>query len=146
MNGKIAINIEELEKSYMDIEKLVKFIDDKLSVFMFYVTVYISNNMYISISLILHSNAAISRAFVSHIMNSSMCFIATTACATLVSEASEEVGTKAREISQKHRHGCSCLNKTIYLTLWKIIPIRRSFIIGTLGTIFTYANLFNAFE
>ncbi|KAG8180101.1 hypothetical protein JTE90_027880 [Oedothorax gibbosus] len=30
------------------------------------------------------------------------------------------------------------------LTLWKIVPIRRSFIFGALGTIFTYILLFRS--
>ncbi|GIY07556.1 hypothetical protein CDAR_34531 [Caerostris darwini] len=76
-----------------------------------------------------------------------MCFLVTTASASLVSEAWMLASTKTLESSQNPSQKLlSCIDKEMCLTVWKIVPIRRSFIFGTVGTIFTYVLLFDDFN
>ncbi|GIY91857.1 hypothetical protein CEXT_206501 [Caerostris extrusa] len=76
-----------------------------------------------------------------------MSFWVITVSASLVSEAWTSVATKTHKFSQNPSHQfLLCIDKEICLTVWKIVPIRRSFIFGTVGTIFTYVLLFDNFN
>ncbi|GIY07560.1 hypothetical protein CDAR_34561 [Caerostris darwini] len=76
-----------------------------------------------------------------------MSFLVTTVSASLVSEAWMFASKKTHESSRNPSHQfLFCIDKEICLTVWKIIPIRRSFIFGTVGTIFTYVILFDNFN
>ncbi|GFQ74218.1 hypothetical protein TNCT_279091 [Trichonephila clavata] len=72
-----------------------------------------------------------------------------TSSASMVAEASAEVGSIAltlpedKEISTYNQQRLLILaEKGIVLTVWKITPIKRNFIFGIVGLLFTYALMF----
>ncbi|GFT82318.1 hypothetical protein NPIL_240721 [Nephila pilipes] len=69
--------------------------------------------------------------------------------ASLVCEASQEIGSMAEAsigVTPRSKYMqlrfLMSAEKEIHLTVWKMIPIRRNFILATTGAIFTYAVLF----
>ncbi|GBN48886.1 hypothetical protein AVEN_38910-1 [Araneus ventricosus] len=78
-------------------------------------------------------------------------FIVTTMSAASVSDASKDFISKAKHLSETsmssvvHKFHFT-LESAICLTVWKITVIRRSFIVGTIGAIITYAALFFSFD
>ncbi|KAF8774156.1 hypothetical protein HNY73_016738 [Argiope bruennichi] len=77
-------------------------------------------------------------------------FIAMTVTATLVHESNESALEILKELASKRRNLTPSKKQILFndnnhksLTVWKIIPIRRSFIIGFQGTVLTYCMLFN---
>ncbi|GIX71134.1 hypothetical protein CDAR_610691 [Caerostris darwini] len=81
------------------------------------------------------------------LLNNIICFIVTTVAASLVSEASVLASARARELSHNpSQKSLSFIDREICLTVWKIVPIRRSFPISMLGTFLTYVLLFDNFN
>ncbi|CAL1283365.1 unnamed protein product, partial [Larinioides sclopetarius] len=77
-------------------------------------------------------------------------FIAMTVAGTLVHESSESNLDSLKEIACKRGRLMPSQKRILFndnnqtsLTVWKILPIQRSFIIGTLGTVLTYCMLFD---
>ncbi|GFS88055.1 hypothetical protein NPIL_480341 [Nephila pilipes] len=69
--------------------------------------------------------------------------------ASLVCEASQEIGSMVETsigVTPRSKYMqlrfLMSAEKEIHLTAWKMIPIRRNFILATTGAIFTYAVLF----
>ncbi|GBM07117.1 hypothetical protein AVEN_177081-1 [Araneus ventricosus] len=147
---------EDLE-IYQVIRKLIEDIDSHLSFLMFLSTLYNACTMYFGIDNLMrpvescykNDNAAVWLLF----GTSYSAFIAMAVTGTLVHESSESILHILKELACKRcrllpsqKHILFNDNNHISLTVWKIIPIRRSFIIGTLGTVLTYCMLFNGME
>ncbi|KAG8184827.1 hypothetical protein JTE90_004924 [Oedothorax gibbosus] len=71
--------------------------------------------------------------------------------ASLVNEAFSQIGNQARLLYTstvtskiKLRKFWFCVGRDINLTVGKIVPIKRSFAIGIIGVIFSYALLFDS--
>ncbi|GFY53256.1 uncharacterized protein TNIN_378671 [Trichonephila inaurata madagascariensis] len=80
-------------------------------------------------------------------------FAAMSISASLVCEASQEIGAMAEasfENSQSSRYMqlrfLMSAEKEINLTAWKMVPIRRNFIFATTGALFTYVIMFTTLE
>ncbi|GFV70129.1 hypothetical protein TNCV_4337381 [Trichonephila clavipes] len=136
-------NYEELSQSYSNLEKMVSFIDNQLSVFVFWVTTYVAITMCLMISYIFHSKTLFILTDFCSLLNSSVCFLTATTSAAFVSNASESVRKKCKSLPENHSHNFVCNKKELYLSVWKIVPIRRSFILAAFGTIVTYVILFD---
>ncbi|GFS64594.1 hypothetical protein TNIN_123571 [Trichonephila inaurata madagascariensis] len=72
-----------------------------------------------------------------------------TASASMIPEASDEIGFIASTIPEKAgtstfslQRFISSAEKEITLTVWKIVPIQRSFIFEITGALFTYTLMF----
>ncbi|GBN89906.1 hypothetical protein AVEN_90892-1 [Araneus ventricosus] len=72
-----------------------------------------------------------------------------TTSASTVAEASSAVGVRALTMPENRRMSTiaqqkflMCAEKEITMTVWKIIPMRRSFSFSIIGVIFTYAMIF----
>ncbi|GFQ97347.1 hypothetical protein TNCT_586491 [Trichonephila clavata] len=142
MDEHPGTKLKEILQSYMNVKQTMTFTDDKLSFFMFCITTYLASNMYFSISFILQSNITVLNVVLCSFVNSVVCFTLTTVSASLVSEESERV---AMQLYQKYPMKFCYCKQDMHFTIWKIAAIRRSFIIATLGTMFTYAVLFDTF-
>ncbi|KAG8188122.1 hypothetical protein JTE90_029050 [Oedothorax gibbosus] len=73
--------------------------------------------------------------------------------ASLVAESFQEVGVSARNLLQFSYEPTFGLKKLlrsaereVSLTAWKIVPIRRSFIVGTMGALLTYVVLVDSLK
>ncbi|KAG8188124.1 hypothetical protein JTE90_029052 [Oedothorax gibbosus] len=80
-------------------------------------------------------------------------FLAMTVSASLVAESFQEVGCSARNLLQFSDEPTYALKKfwrsaerDVSLTAWKIVPIRRSFIVGTVGALLTYVVLVDSLK
>ncbi|GFT42721.1 uncharacterized protein NPIL_122191 [Nephila pilipes] len=78
-------------------------------------------------------------------------YIGLTLSASLVHESSEDLLQKAYEvlnfrndINSIQQRFLSSLEKDLFLTVWRIVPIKRSFIFTTMGTIFTYCIILDS--
>ncbi|GFR17965.1 hypothetical protein TNCT_360131 [Trichonephila clavata] len=77
------------------------------------------------------------------------CVIAMSVSASLICDVSHEIGSAA-EFSFRNNKGSRYMQlrflmsaeKEIYMTAWKVFPIRGNFLLGTTGVIFTYVMLF----
>lgn len=139
---------------YHSIRATVEYIDHHLSFLVFCSIFYCFTYMYYFISTNLHpkvSYATINNINIILIFSNILSyFFAMTVSASLVGEVSLEVGTTAKGVLMSS-HGFSKslhkftvgTEKEINLTVWKMVPIRRNFIIGTLAALFTYAVLFD---
>lgn len=143
-------------RSYVSIKSIADFVDDELSIFIVCGTVSTSNMMYYTVTTFLHQAGAHTSLYTAVIIFNFVyrfvSFIAMTMAASSVSEASAEVCKHAKAQKLDRRNPGSpieqlkfmiCADNEIYLTVWKIVPIRRSFILGAIGAIFTYVFLFD---
>ncbi|GFQ93537.1 hypothetical protein TNCT_192261 [Trichonephila clavata] len=87
---------KKLSQSYLNVEKMVNFIDTQLSSFVFWVTIYVAITMYLTISYIFHSNTFLTLIDLCSLLNSGVCFLTATTSAAFVFEASELVQKSAK--------------------------------------------------
>ncbi|GBM07100.1 hypothetical protein AVEN_177067-1 [Araneus ventricosus] len=136
------------------IKKLTEDIDAQMSFSMFLSTLFNACTMYYGVnSLIRPQEICFRSQYVAVWLlfgASYSAFIAMAVTGTLVHESSERVLKKLKESACKResllpseKHILFNDNKVMSLTVWKIIPIQRSFIICILGTVLTYCMLFN---
>ncbi|GFT03729.1 hypothetical protein NPIL_644701 [Nephila pilipes] len=78
-------------------------------------------------------------------LNTFTLFIAMTTSASMVPEASAEVASIALTIPDdnerltfKHLRFIMTMERELVLTVWKITPVKRNFIFGIAGILFTY--------
>ncbi|GIY04975.1 hypothetical protein CEXT_647351, partial [Caerostris extrusa] len=76
-------------------------------------------------------------------------FIITTTYASMVEEASLEIGSQAHTLPEStlksifvQQKFMMLFQRGITLTVWRITPIRRSFAFGIIGIILTYTFMF----
>lgn len=147
----------KLFQSYTSIKTTVGFLDDELSFMVLCNTVFSAAMMYFCVSVALHPSLFKSYyqclAITFLLLTTMVSFIAMAISASLVSEASAEVGANSQKLQENNRNSklsqlrfFASAQTEIYMTVWKIMPIKRSFIVGTLGTIFTYVILFDSLK
>lgn len=141
----------ELSDIYCQIRLNVKFIDSKVGFLVFISFIFNSMLMFLGISALLYQN----KNPINLVLNLAYClimlsnFLIQVLCASLVNDASLSVRDQAKAIKNGNTSAYLRLILTcqdeISLTLWGITRMKRSFIFGTIGTIFTYSLLFDSF-
>ncbi|KAG8195852.1 hypothetical protein JTE90_008544 [Oedothorax gibbosus] len=144
-------DFESLLRSYGNIKSTVTFIDDQLSLFVFFNVIFTSLTMYYTISSIFQIDLlkfpTENKEVIIHFLHTLTVFIALITAASSVSEASAEVRQRTQILKLDKANAFeqlkfqSCAESEIYLTVWKLVPIRRSFALGTISAIFSYAIL-----
>ncbi|GFQ83942.1 uncharacterized protein TNCT_711171 [Trichonephila clavata] len=151
------VDPELLLRTYVSIKSTISGIDNKLSFLMFMTTVFSFVSMYESVSVIVQPFKYPN--LVHRIFNwfgflaTFGSFAAMSISASLVCEASQEIGDMA-EASFENSQSSRCMQlrflmsaeKEISLTAWKMMPIRRNFILATTGALFTYVIMFTSLE
>lgn len=148
---------DKLCHSYITIRSAVEFVDQNLSFLVFCNITYCFSYMYKFVSQVLQAKEPLDTPHLLYISsvfsNILLSFVAMTVAASLVGEASLEVESAARRMLQSSQSSTFTLRnfyhateREINLTVWKIVPIRRSFIIGTIGSLFTYVMLFHSLK
>ncbi|GFR18673.1 uncharacterized protein TNCT_298981 [Trichonephila clavata] len=78
-------------------------------------------------------------------------YISLTLSASMVPEATKDLWFKLQEdfssgsnITNVQQRTLALLEKGLHFTVWKMIPIKRSLILATMGTVFTYNLLLDS--
>ncbi|KAG8190794.1 hypothetical protein JTE90_005830 [Oedothorax gibbosus] len=146
-------DFEALLLSYGKIKSTINFVDDQLSVFALLNVIMTSGRMYYLISSLLHINLAM---FSNDLFKILIIFFYTLAeyitvitAASSVSEASAEVCQKTQVLKLNKSKAFeqmkfqSCAESEIYLTVGKLVQIRRSLTLSTVSAVLTYVVLFD---
>lgn len=154
MPTKISTSYSNLLNSYNKLASDVKYIDNQTSFLVFCNTLFNSMIMYVMLDSILHADTrgtyyiALIRIL---FFNTFLSFLAMTVSASLVSEVAADIAYRSRSLTATTVDSALCLQRFVHctekglgLTVWKIAPIRRNFIIGVLGVIFTYTILLDS--
>ncbi|GBM07115.1 hypothetical protein AVEN_177079-1 [Araneus ventricosus] len=139
---------------YKVIRHLIEEIDSQLSFLIFLSTLFNACTMYYGVNSLLRPDdfcSSTQQVSVWILFGTSYSsFIVMGVTGTLLHESSERVLGKTKELASNReslipheKHILFNDNNQISLAVWKIVPIQRSFIIGTLGTVLTYCLLFN---
>ncbi|GFY47490.1 uncharacterized protein TNIN_459101 [Trichonephila inaurata madagascariensis] len=158
---EITTNLDysELLRQYLCIRKLVEETDSELSILMFTSSLCYASIMYFCVSSLLHPQlykgyAGTAALLAEWILFVSYClaFITMTVIGSWIHEASASIWIKTQElINTRHRISfcqsrfLSVVEKDFAMTVWKIAPVKRSFILAALGTIFTYCIVLDPF-
>ncbi|GFQ82191.1 uncharacterized protein TNCT_186841 [Trichonephila clavata] len=158
--GKSLHNMPKSEydsayKKYISIRKFVTYIDDELSLLVFLSLIYNACNMYFGITVILHTEEYLDAVQITSIyclfIASYVGYIGMTLSGSLLQETSEHLWFQVHDalisrskITSLQQRFLSLLEKGLFLTVWKIVPIKRSFIVATTGTIFSYCILLDS--
>ncbi|GBM69909.1 hypothetical protein AVEN_180123-1 [Araneus ventricosus] len=128
-------------------------IDDELGPLVFMITLYntlgISSSLYLMLHPKLFDVALVELNMYCLFFTSFCLFLTMTTSASAVAEASSAVGVRALTMAENRRMSTiaqqkflMCAEKEITMTVWKIIPMRRTFSFSLIGVIFTYAMIF----
>ncbi|GFT67703.1 uncharacterized protein NPIL_614811 [Nephila pilipes] len=157
LNNATDLEQDRVYKKYMTIKKLASYIDEQLSFLVFLSSLYNACNVYFGLTIILHPEeyfAPIQMTTVWCMFASNyLAYTGLTLSGSLLSEASDNLWLKMHEalmfrheISSLQQRFLSLLEKGLFLTVWKIVPITRSFILASIGTIFSYSLLLDNLE
>ncbi|GFT97539.1 uncharacterized protein TNCV_387041 [Trichonephila clavipes] len=151
---KSEFNYEMILHSYTRIKSAVNFIDNKVGFLVFTTVIYSSCIMCFALYYVMESSMlthALDRLIIFHqIFSTFLMLIVMSISASSVGEASSEISSlaltlpKSKEDSSFYQQRFIILaEKEITMTVWKIVPIRRSFIFSISGVLFTYTLMFN---
>ncbi|GFT36852.1 hypothetical protein NPIL_91271 [Nephila pilipes] len=146
---KETFDYETLLQKYSVIKSTVDLVDNEMGIFMFITTIYNFCVMMFSLCVIVDPNAfhdMYERLAVSiPAFTAFGIFALMTLSASSVAEAAAEVCSNAWKKPQSRGRSLfsqqrfvAFTEREIFLTLWGITNIRRNFIFGMLGIIFTY--------
>lgn len=150
------VDYQKLIRSFTFIKMTINFLDDELCFFVLCETIYTASENMTVLSDILHYQpirgcpscdgqfSVLRNPFYTFIF-----FIAMCASACLVSEAYSDLRTRVQTLivnmdsdaTYKQLKFLLCVEKEVHFTMWKIVPINRSFVMCTFGAIFTYVML-----
>ncbi|GFR23676.1 hypothetical protein TNCT_312211 [Trichonephila clavata] len=142
-------NYETLRQSFGSIRSAVELTDKEIGIFVFLAIMYDFCVMLLALYVFLQSFALddlYGRLIVYfHAFIAFSVLILMTWAASKVAEASNEVSSSAWNMPERKGNSISSqqrlimyLEKETHLTLWGITPMKRSFIFGVVGAIFTY--------
>ncbi|KAG8180098.1 hypothetical protein JTE90_027877 [Oedothorax gibbosus] len=158
ISSRHGLKLNHLMQSYTIISNTVEDMDHAMSFQMFCHTLYSAESMYNVLALILYpaGYGTSTKKNVAHVpiffLMTLLPFAAMSVSASSVSEASQKVSKEIKSLSPDSLGSAIQLQRFILmtwegdlcLTLWKIVPIRRSFILGAIGNFFTYILLFQS--
>ncbi|GFS97452.1 uncharacterized protein TNCV_733821 [Trichonephila clavipes] len=158
LSTRTKVDYDKLLRLYVSIKSLVDELDDELSFYMFGNIIYTSGMIHFILSIDLFKilrndyDVVFFWCILSRIFGS---YVASTASASLVAQASEEIGNLAqiRAKIDKDAHSLlaqqtfiSISEKEMHFTAWKIAPIKKSFVMATMGVTVTYVLLLDNLE
>ncbi|GIY65989.1 uncharacterized protein CDAR_454061 [Caerostris darwini] len=145
-------------KQNLLIRKLILEADSELSILVFTSTLYHAGSAYFGITSLLHIDEfktfagwmALS-AIWSSALGNFVPFLAMVVAGSSVHEASASVWDKAQEminagqeLTPSQKRFLSVAEKELAMTVWQITPVKRSYILATMGTILTYCILLDS--
>lgn len=158
MHSKYVENSHNLLLSFNSLRRTIDLLDDKLCFFVFCEILYSSCVLFFTVTIVLRQEIQGDSiilfhgiCFMCYLVNILGIFIIVTISACSVSEAYAEAWRKLKTIivnsnmnlALRQQNSFLCIEKEAEFTLWKIMPINRSFILVTMGAILTYVLLFD---
>ncbi|GFY64383.1 uncharacterized protein TNIN_3791 [Trichonephila inaurata madagascariensis] len=157
MESVSHLSLDDSIETYVIFKKLITKFDEEVSFLMFTTTLFNVCTMYFGIMSVLRSTDILIN--VQHIsvwcyfIASYASFIAMTSIASLVYEANmnaleilKELAFKKFSVTVSPKQFLLIEANQVSLTVWNIFPIRRNFIFGTLGAMFTYCILLDSLQ
>lgn len=150
------VSYTKLMQSYNSFQKFINFLDDELSFFVLCETIYVNHELLFAIHNFLHSTGFLAcpfclegLSFLGTFINIVIFFIAMCASACMVSEAYSDLCTQVKTLVENMDSDDAYrllkfrlfVEKEVHFTMWKIVPVNRSFVLCTFGAIFTYIML-----
>lgn len=158
MHSRYVENSHNLLLSFNSLRITIDLLDDKLCFLVFCEILYSSCVLFYTVTLALRQEIQGDSIIFYHgifymcyLVNILGIFIIVTISACSVSEAYAEAWRKLKAIivnsnmnfALRPQNSFLCIEKEAEFTLWKIMPINRSFILVTMGAIITYVLLFD---
>ncbi|GBM13886.1 hypothetical protein AVEN_214508-1 [Araneus ventricosus] len=148
----------EILKFYLFIRKLVSDIDSELSILMFSSSLYYASTTYFGLTTIIHQDdywkdvaiLPLSTVWVLFATNFAAFMTMTVSGSSIYDESAniwsvvQETISPEQNLTPTQKRFLSVAEKELAMTAWKIAPVKRSFIIATLGTIVTYCILLDS--
>ncbi|GBN63377.1 hypothetical protein AVEN_213997-1 [Araneus ventricosus] len=140
---------EKVLNDYISIRKFVSEMDNKISFLVLTSSLYNACTMYFGISVILHPeeyfNVFQCLAVSCLVIGSSMAYFGLTMAGSLIYESGNDLWLQAHkvlcakpEITIFQHRFLSMVEKNLFVTVWKILPITRNFVFTVTGTVLTY--------
>lgn len=160
LSNDCLIDYQKILQSCNSFKRIIDMLDDELSFFVLCEVLYTSSVLFFTISGILRSDifvvclTCLDRiSFFCHLVNSLLIFFVITVSASMVSESYAKVWINVNKLianidtdfTFRQQKSMFFIEKEANFTIWKIVPVNRSFILGTFGTIITYIMLFDNF-
>ncbi|KAF8778322.1 hypothetical protein HNY73_015053 [Argiope bruennichi] len=153
ISGNAAINYKDSLHDLSSMKSNIELIDEELGFLVlmtiFYNTCIMCLSFYMFFDRKLFRQAYVTFPTLWFFVTSLGSFIGMMASATMVAEASEKISSNAASMPENAGESFSVqqrfimfAEKGVHLTVWKIAPIKRSFIFGIIGVIFTYTLMF----
>lgn len=147
--SRSLIEYEKLRRSYQNLQKTIANTDNQVSFLMFCEAVISSSILYYAMCSLsrttLDTDVSYKVAKVTFFLNTLVCFIFMAVFAISVTDESSKLISESHERNEFHsREMCLCSNSEVSLTVWKITPINRSFLLGFMGTVFSYIVVFDS--
>lgn len=153
------VDYKKLLQSLSSLHATIESLDDELSSFALCLTLYMSYVVIFVIRFVFHhTDYFLSCPFCldrvihyTYVASSVVAFTAMAVSASMVSEAYDELRTKARrsiissdtDFSTKQQKFLLCIEKKACFTVFKIVQIKRGFIVYTFGGVVTYMIIFD---
>lgn len=152
LNSRDHLKKDDVFENYLAIRRFATHMDEELSFLIFTSSLFNACIMYFGVTCFLHPEEYISTfqsASIWFLVPASYIpFFAMTVSACFVHEASTGVYNKGQELLRFGRIPTFSQLRILYvtekeltLTVWKIVPIKRNFLMAAMGTIFTYCIL-----
>ncbi|GFY68449.1 hypothetical protein TNIN_357011 [Trichonephila inaurata madagascariensis] len=158
LSSRKKLDYDKLLRLYVSIKSLVDELDDELLCYMFGNIIYTSGMIHfilsIDLSKILRNDYDV-LFFWCNLFRTLGSYVAATASASLVAQASEEIGglSQVRAKIDKDAHSLLAQQtfimiseKEMHFTAWKIVPIKKIFVMATMGVTVTYVLLLDNLE
>ena len=152
INQSRKIKYKALQKVFIDIRLIINAVDKNVSFFVMLCVMHSAAIMYFTITIILnphlHGNALQRSAVCILCFSNFISFLTMIISASEVHQAYLLISDKADAFFQDDPNNVASefrffriIDKEIAMTVWEIMPIKRSFIFETFGTLFTYSLL-----
>ncbi|KAG8189543.1 hypothetical protein JTE90_008503 [Oedothorax gibbosus] len=140
---------ESLLKEFHKRTRLVREIDDELSIIVFWATLANLISIYYALSIVVDLKTI--PQIITMLYNltvSIVMFFLTCYSASELSDIVHDLSTAAHMLPEnlkmppiKHLRFLFVVDKSVRLTVWKLFPLEKSYILASIGTIITYAVL-----
>lgn len=148
--ARSLVEYEGIRHSYQKLMKIIANTDNQVSFLMLCEAVISSSIMYYAISSPCRAPVYTTSYKITKItffLNTLVCFIFMAVFAISVTDESSKLISKSHERNEflsYSRGMCLCLNPEVCLTVWKITPINRKFLMAFMGTVFSYVVIFDS--
>lgn len=135
-----------LLKNFQNMVNLVSEIDNEMNALVFWATLVNISSVYFALALVVQTlGTAQSIAMFYNLAHNLLMFCATCHAASEMSDVASKLGSEAHMLPENtknspltHLRFLLVVGKDVHLTVWKLFPLRKNYILTSIGTIITY--------